>query len=264
MDLCATPAVELARLIRARELSVGRTARRRAGQDRRGQPGDQRDRHARRRAGLRRGRRARRAGRPRLLRRAAARPADRGEGPGRDGGHQDDLRLAALRLLRARLRRAARGPAQAGRRGGDREDQHAGVRRRIADLQPGVRAHQEPVRHPAHSRRQQRRGRRGGSGRPDPVRGRFRPGGQRAEPGVFLRSGGPADHAGPGARRPVRPAGRGGPDRPHRAGRRAPAGRDVRDRSRAAPGPARTARGIPRPAARVAAGAPGGLELRPG
>ena len=63
---------------------------------------------------------------------------------------------------------------------------------------------------------------------------------------------------------PFDAARRGGPDRPHRAGRRAPAGRDVRDRSRAAPGPARTARGIPRPAARVAAGAPGGLDLRPG
>jgi Amidase len=114
-----------------------------------------------------------------------------------------------------------------------------------------------PTRNPHDTRltpgRQQRRGRRGGSGRPDPVRGRFRPRGQRAEPGVLLWRGGPADHAGPGARRPVRPAGRGGPDRPHRAGRRAPAGRDVRDRSPAAPGPARTARGFPRPAARVAA-----------
>jgi amidase len=38
---------------------------------------------------------------------------------------------------------------------------------------PGIRAHQEPVRHPAHSGRQQRRGRRGGGGRPDPVRGRL-------------------------------------------------------------------------------------------
>ena len=38
----------------------------------------------------------------------------------------------------------------------------------------------------------------------------------------------------------------------------------LRDRSRAAPSPARTARGLSRPAARIAAGAPGGLELRPG
>ena len=38
----------------------------------------------------------------------------------------------------------------------------------------------------------------------------------------------------------------------------------LRDRSWAAPGPARTTRGLPRPAARVATGAAGGLELRPG
>src|ERR1700750_3010609 len=42
-----------------------------------------------------------------------------------------------------------------------------------ASCVPGIRAHQEPVRLPAHSRRQQRRGRRGGGGRPDPVRGRL-------------------------------------------------------------------------------------------
>jgi Asp-tRNA(Asn)/Glu-tRNA(Gln) amidotransferase A subunit family amidase len=82
MDLCATPAVELARLIRARELSAAE-----------------------------------------LLAAVLARIADANP---------------AVNAI------AARGPAQAGGRGGDREDQHAGVRRGIADVQPGVRADQEP------------------------------------------------------------------------------------------------------------------------
>jgi amidase len=43
------------------------------------------------------------------------------------------------------------------RRDRDREDEYAGVRRRVADVQPGVRRHAEPIRPDENLRRQQRR-----------------------------------------------------------------------------------------------------------
>src|SRR5206468_8150297 len=94
--------------------------------------------------------------------------------------------------------------------------------------------------------------------------GPLRPGGQRAQPRVLLRPGGPAHHPGPDPRRPVRRPGRGGPDRPHGAGRRTATGRDVRNRSRAAHGPPRYAERVPRPAAGLPERAARGLDLRPG
>ena len=61
-------------------------------------------------------------------------------------------------------------------------------------------------------------------------------------PAAFCGLSGPADHARAGARRPARPDGRGRPDRPYRGGRRAAAGRDVRLGRRVAAGAARPAR----------------------
>ena len=61
-------------------------------------------------------------------------------------------------------------------------------------------------------------------------------------PAAFCGAGGPAHHARAGARGRARPAGRGRAHRPHRAGRRAAAGRDVRIGSRAAAGPPRSVR----------------------
>ncbi len=50
---------------------------------------------------------------------------------------------------------------QGRRRADDRQDQHAGVRRRLADVQPGLRRHPQPLRPDQDLRRQQRRRGRG-------------------------------------------------------------------------------------------------------
>ena len=107
--------------------------------------------------------------------RAAARAADRGQGPRGHRRHADDVRLADLPRPRPGRRRAARRAAAARRRDRHRQDEHAGVRRRLADLQPRLRRDAQPVRPRAHAGRQQRR--RGGRGgdRDGAVRRRLRP-----------------------------------------------------------------------------------------
>ena len=130
------------------------------GADRGGQPARERDRHAAdargRAARRRRGRRGRAARRP-------ARAADRGQGPRGHRGDADDLRLAAVRRARAGGRLAAgRAPARRGR-DRDRQDEHARVRRRVADVQRGLRGDAQPVGPVADAGRVQRR--RGGRGR---------------------------------------------------------------------------------------------------
>ena len=71
--------------------------------------------------------------------RVAARRPDGGQGPGRDRGHPLDPRLAHLRRPRAGVGRPARRPAARRRGDPDRQDQRAGVRPRVAQLQPGLR-----------------------------------------------------------------------------------------------------------------------------
>jgi Asp-tRNA(Asn)/Glu-tRNA(Gln) amidotransferase A subunit family amidase len=139
MDLCATPAVELARLIRSRELSATELLAAVLSRIGTVNPGINAiitlvpEHAADVAAGLdEQAARGSFAGPP-------ARPADRGEGPGRDRGDQDDVRLADLRVLRPVPRRAARGPGQAGGRGGDRQDQRA------AGMAPLLRSHREQV-----------------------------------------------------------------------------------------------------------------------
>ena len=97
------------------------------------------------------GRRA--GGAPRRGSAAAARPADRHQGPRRDQGPAHHLRLAALSRLRAGLRQRHGGPRARRRRGRRRQDQRAGIRRRLEQPQPGVGRHRQSVQSDAQSRR---------------------------------------------------------------------------------------------------------------
>ena len=95
--------------------------------------------------------------------RCAARAAGGAQGSRRHRGHPHDARVAVLPRSRADGRRADRDAAARGRRDHLRQDQHAGARRRIADLQRGLRRDAQPVRRDEDLRRQQRR-RGGGAG----------------------------------------------------------------------------------------------------
>ena len=176
----------------AAAVRVGRDLRCRAARaaprpDRGAQPRAQRDRVARRRARPSGGRRRRPGAGVRRGARPAARPALRGEGHPRARRVADDVRLTDLRRRRRRPRRPA-GRADPPRRCGlHRQDQRAGVRRRVAHLQHGLRRHPQPGRPDPVGRRVQR-----GSG----VRARLRDGAARrglrhgrlaAQPGVVLR-----------------------------------------------------------------------------
>ena len=95
--------------------------------------------------------------------RPAARAAVRVQGHPRGRRLAYDVRLAAVRRPRPQARRPGRRADPGGRRGPDRQDQRAGVRGRLAHLQPGLRHHPQP-------------------GRPDPV-------GRRLERGSGVRAG---------------------------------------------------------------------------
>ena len=98
-------------------------------------------------------RRRRRGARPRQSPRPAARPADDDQGHARDRRAPHDRRRADARGARAGARRDG-GRARARRGRGDlRQDQHAALRRRRADLQPGLRRHQQSLGSRAHVRR---------------------------------------------------------------------------------------------------------------
>ena len=137
-------ATGLAAGLRARELSVRELTGSEPRADRRRQPERQRDRHAADEPGLalQAGTRPTQPGAARY----PARAADRGQGPRGDGGDANHFRLAAVRRDVPEHDSLRRRAATSGRRDGDRQDQHAGVRRRIADLQPRLRAHPEPAR----------------------------------------------------------------------------------------------------------------------
>ena len=81
---------------------------------------------------------------PRGRRRAPARLAGRPQGSRADRGHPHHAGLAVLRGPRARPGVAVRRTAAGGRRDHDRQDEHAGVRRRLADLQPVFGATRNP------------------------------------------------------------------------------------------------------------------------
>ena len=103
--------------------------------------------------------------------RAAVRPADRGQGSDADEGPAYDFRLAHLRRFRAaggQLRRRAHARC---RRHHHRQDQRAGIRLRLADLQRSVRHDAQRLRPAADVRRVERR-RRGGAGARHAARGR--------------------------------------------------------------------------------------------
>ena len=130
-----------------------RAARPAPGPDRRTQPRAQRDRLARRGArpcrcgGGRRGAGDRHRGRP------AARAAVRVQGHPRRRRLAHDVRLAALRRPRPRARRPDRRAGTPRGRRRHRQDQRAGVRRRLAHLQPGLRPDPQPGRPVALRRR---------------------------------------------------------------------------------------------------------------
>ena len=84
---------------------------------------------------------------------AAARAAVRVQGHPRRRGLAHDVRLAALRRPRRRARRPHRRAGTPRRRRRHRQDQRAGVRRRLAHLQPGLRPDPQPGRPVALRRR---------------------------------------------------------------------------------------------------------------
>ena len=156
-DLCSASASDLARSIRTREVSAEEVMRAQAGADRPRQPYGERHRHAAARAAARTGPRSRSDPRARRCGRPPVWAADSPQGSGRDEGRSDHQGLAALSGLGAGARRPDRRTAQAGRRHLSRQDQHSGVRRRLSDLQRGVRRHPQPLRPQQDLRRQQRR-----------------------------------------------------------------------------------------------------------
>ena len=110
------------------------------------QPQGQRDRDARRRACHgRRGTSGRGDGAERPDRRASW-PARGPQGSRRYGGHPDDEGVAVLSRQRADRGRADRHAHARGGRADDREDQHAGDRRGLADVQPDLRRDAESLR----------------------------------------------------------------------------------------------------------------------
>ncbi len=162
LDLCFTPATEVARRIRVRELSseaVVRNALARIDEVNGAlncfvftYPG----RGDRPRAGRRRGRRAGRRGR------AAARRADRDQGSDADRGQAHDARLVRVRAQRPRPLRAARRAAAGRRRHHGRQDRDAGVRLLQLHGVAAVGRDAQPVEHRAVAGRLVRRLRRGG------------------------------------------------------------------------------------------------------
>ena len=197
--------------------------------DRAGQPEGQRDRHAG--GGTRAGRRGarRRADRAWRPARRAAWAAGRAQGSRRHGRHPHDARIAVLSRSRADGRRADRHAPARRWRDHLRQDQHAGARRRIADVQRGLRRDAQSVRRHEDLRRQQRR--RGG-------RARLRHGADRrrqrhrriaAQSRRLLQRRRLPAVAGPRAERRVVVAALGvGTDGAHRRGRRAVPERDCR------------------------------------
>ena len=79
-------------------------------------------------------------------RRRAARPADRDQGSEPDARAAHDVRLHAVPQLRADVGRALRRPGAPRRRHRHRQDEHAGVRRGLADVQRAVRRDAQSVR----------------------------------------------------------------------------------------------------------------------
>ena len=163
-------------------------ARRAPGADRAREPEGERDRHAP--AGARRS--PRRAP-PTPPSPAARRSARSSACPSRT---RTSCRRAASAPRTARRSTATTCPEhdgliverlQGGRRHHDRQDQHAGVRRRLADVQRGLRPHAEPVRPDQDVRRLERRRRGRARLRHGPDRRRQRHGRLAAQPGELLQ-----------------------------------------------------------------------------
>ena len=104
--------------------------------------------------------------------RSARRRADRTQGSVRDGGYQDDRRLAPVRAAHPAARCRHRPAARTRGQRHARQDQHARARRRRHDDQPVLRDDAQSVGSVADSRRVERRIR--GSRRCRPGRGRHR------------------------------------------------------------------------------------------
>jgi hypothetical protein len=151
---------------------------------------------------------------------ATPRPADRPQGSGAHRRHPHHVRITAVRRLRAHRGRPDRRPPAGRGSDHDRQDQHARVRRRVADVQHGVRRHPQPVRPRPDLRRVERRCRGRARHRDDPDRRRVRHGRLAAQPGVVLQRRGSAPVARAGAvvadADPVLGARNVGRDGPHR------------------------------------------------
>ena len=263
-DPCLLPATDQARALRDGSLGAVELAEATLARIERIEPGRERDRHARRRPRARGCERRRPPARLRPAAAAAARPADRAQGPGRHGRRAHHLRLAVVPRFRPRRGRAAgRAPAR-GRRDHGRQDQHAGVGRGLAHVQSGIRRHPQSVGSRALGGRVERR-RRGRPGLPDGAAcRRQRPGRVAAKPGRLERHRRPAADAGrrPGLAVPHPVAAVLGrrADGPHGRRRGAAPGRDGRARPAGAALAARRSARSGRAARRRPARPPGRLE----
>ena len=133
--------------------------------------------------------------------RRAARPAGGAQGPAGHRRHPHHARLAVLQGQRPDARRADRDAHARGRRDHGRQDQHARVRRRVADVQRRLRCDPQSLRPDEDLRRQQRR-RGDGGGVPDAADcRRQRHGRLAAQPTGVLQRGRAASLAGPRAQR---------------------------------------------------------------
>ncbi len=146
-EIAFAPARQLAAQLARRELSAVEVMRAFLAQIERVNPARQRDRDAAAAGGAARRRGCGRSqARGRRDRRPAARLADRDQGSEPDARAAHDVRLDAVPQLRADIGRALRRAAAPRRRHRHRQDEHAGVRRGLADVQRAVRRDAQPLR----------------------------------------------------------------------------------------------------------------------
>ena len=145
LDLSYTPATELARLIRAGELSAVEAVRNSLERIEQVNPTLNCFCFVYPDEALERAGEADRAAAAGGELGPAARRSDRDQGPDADGGQDDDDGLVRLRALRSRPKRAHRRQAARCRRDHGRQDDHAGVRLLELHGEPAVGDHAEPV-----------------------------------------------------------------------------------------------------------------------
>ena len=119
--------------------------------------------------------------------RTASRPSARGQGSGSHGRYPHHLWIADLPGQHSDRGCTSRRALEICRRHHHRQNQHTGIRCRIADVQSGLRTDEESLRPDENMRRQQRRGRGFCGLRHDAVGRRKRPRRVAPQPAEFLR-----------------------------------------------------------------------------